>query len=187
MYIEVTKSIFIDAFRQAGRAEQFSYGALCALYDHLTDLEEGQEGTGRMKNTPKFPESFHSFVTCCSSISLETDDGFTVTARIDFDDQSHIDDDDCHNTDRSVTGCNFGQHMQLLKARKAWFDNEWFYCGVVLSVSKAGVVLDDHAASLWGIEANYPKSDNNRLTEVANELAAEALEVGREVLAKLVA
>jgi hypothetical protein len=31
-------------------------------------------------------------------------------------------------------------------------------------------VLASHAASLWGIEANYPGADNSYLTEVANEL-----------------
>ena len=57
--------------------------------------------------------------------------------------------------------------------------------GIVLSVSLEGVTLDDHAASLWGVEANYPGSDNAYLTEVANELLPEALDVARAVLARL--
>jgi len=36
----------------------------------------------------------------------------------------------------------------------AWKNDEWYYCGVILSVAIDGIVLDDHAASLWGIEAN---------------------------------
>jgi len=39
--------------------------------------------------------------------------------------------------------------------------------------------MDDHAASLWGIEANYPDSDNAYLTEVANGLLPEALEAAK--------
>ena len=47
---------------------------------------------------------------------------------------------------------------------KAWANDEWRYVGVVLQVSRAGIVLDEHAASLWGIEANYPGSDNSYLS-----------------------
>ena len=61
----------------------------------------------------------------------------------------------------------------------AWKNDEWFYCGVILSVAIDGIILDDHAASLWGIEANYPGSDNAYLSEVANELLPEALEAAK--------
>jgi hypothetical protein len=71
------------------------------------------------------------------------------------------------------------------EALRAWCADEWFYCGVVLSVSRDGVTLDDHAASLWGIEANHPGSDNAYLTEVAEELAEEARGAGREALSRL--
>ena len=54
-------------------------------------------------------------------------------------------------------------------------NDEWFYCGVILSVALEGITLDRFAASLWGIEANYPDSDNAYLSEVANELLPEAL------------
>ena len=33
IYEQVTQSSFIDAFRRMGRGEQFSYDALCALFD----------------------------------------------------------------------------------------------------------------------------------------------------------
>ena len=62
---------------------------------------------------------------------------------------------------------------------EAWRKDEWFYCGIVLSVALEGVTLDAHAASLWSIEANYPGSDNAYLTEVARELLPEALHAGR--------
>ena len=48
--------------------------------------------------------------------------------------------------------------------------------GVVVSVSRNGVTLDEHAAALWGVERNFPGTDNSYLSEVANELADEALD-----------
>ena len=35
----ITKSMFIDAFVKAGRKDQFSYDALCAIYQFITDIE----------------------------------------------------------------------------------------------------------------------------------------------------
>ena len=57
----------------------------------------------------------------------------------------------------------------------AWKNDEWFYCGIILSVKIEDVELTDHAASLWGIEANYPDSQNEYLSEVANELLGQAM------------
>ncbi len=71
------------------------------------------------------------------------------------------------------------------QALKGWCADEWRYIGIVVSVARKGVVLDSHAASLWGIELNYPGSDNEYLAEVANELLGEALDVARATLAKL--
>jgi hypothetical protein len=68
---------------------------------------------------------------------------------------------------------------------EGWRKGDWFYCGIVLSVSLEGVQLAFHAASLWGIEANYPGADNSYLKEVANELLPEAVAVARETLARL--
>ena len=42
MYIEVTKSIFHDAF-QSTRPEQFTYAGLNALYECLTDMGEDND------------------------------------------------------------------------------------------------------------------------------------------------
>lgn len=132
----------------------------------------------------KFNKSFDKFACIGDTISADVD-GFEVTARIEFDDTSHIDDADCHNPDPSVTGCNARQQKALLAARQAWFNDEWFYCGIVLSVSKNGVTLDEYAASLWGIECNYPKGNNKYLTTVANELLPEAIDAARATLKKL--
>ena len=124
----------------------------------------------------RYEKSFDQYV--CEGDTISAGVGkFTITARIVRDTDSHIDDDDTHNIDQTVTGCNDDQQANLVAARKAWFNDEWFYCGVVLSVSLDDILLDDIAASLWGIEANYPCSDNSYLTEVANELLDDALTV----------
>lgn len=39
----VTKSAFIDAFHDMGRADNFSYEGLCALFDWLEELGEEYE------------------------------------------------------------------------------------------------------------------------------------------------
>jgi len=132
----------------------------------------------------EFTDKFDSFVCVGDSISVDHD-GFTVTARIGYDDCHNIDDDDCHNVDQSVTGCSDEQNETLIANRKAWFDDEWFYGVIVLSVSKNGVMLDENAASLCGIEVNYPTRDSGYLMEVANELLSEALERGHTVIESL--
>jgi hypothetical protein len=64
------------------------------------------------------------------------------------------------------------------KVLKAWCNDEWSYCGVVLSqrqiVDEDDVELDKHVESLRGIEANYPGTKNEHLTQVANDLLEEA-------------
>jgi hypothetical protein len=134
----------------------------------------------------KFTEQFDTYAIAGDHISVEAS-GFTITATIIYDQDARIDDDDTHNTDPSVTGCNKKQQKRLLAARKAWFNDEWFYCGIVLEVSKGDVTFCEHAASLWGIECNYPGTDNSYLTEVANELLPEAIEAAEIALAKMMA
>ena len=69
---------------------------------------------------------------------------------------------------------------------KTWCNDEWWYCGIAVTVECNGVKLTaryDHA--LWGIEANYPNSKNEYLTEVANELLDEAISAAKAKLAEL--
>jgi hypothetical protein len=71
---------------------------------------------------------------------------------------------------------------------KAWCDDEWSYCGVAVQIFADETPLTgeyDHA--LWGIEYNYPVSDNAYLTDVANEYLGEALKAARARLAELAA
>ena len=69
---------------------------------------------------------------------------------------------------------------------EAWRKDEWFYCGIVLSVERDGIHLDNHAASLWGIECNYPDTDNSYLSDVANELLPDALATANDAAKHLV-
>lgn len=80
------------------------------------------------------------------------------------------------------------RHMKRAQATlDAWKNDEWFYCGIVISafiVDDDGdeIPLVDHAASLWGIECNYPELHKRRrrneyLDECANDLLAEAVTV----------
>jgi hypothetical protein len=74
----------------------------------------------------------------------------------------------------------------------AWKQDEWFYCGIVISVWRGCVCLSGNAASLWAIECNYParlksQDNNHHLRDVANELLAEAMDRAEEIMAELVA
>jgi len=135
---------------------------------------------------PAFTTGFDRYA-CGGDTITGTLAGYDLTARIERDDDSHIDDDDCHNVNQAVTGCTDEQQEKLLDARRAWQNDEWFYCGIVISVSRNGVLIDDHAASLWAIECNYPGSDNAYLLEVANDLAGEAIEQADKERARIVA
>lgn len=96
-------------------------------------------------------------------------DGFTLRATLEYDSDTRPTDSDCYSK----------------KAIERWREDEWFFVGVVVGVSRAGVVLDDHAASLWGCECNLGRS-NKYLTEVAHGLEGDAIAQGRAVLSKLI-
>jgi hypothetical protein len=130
-----------------------------------------------------FNEKFNSYVCVDDSINAELN-GIEYTATIHFDDHSHINDDDYHNTDQNVTGCDDEQQKKLLAARQEWFDGHWFYCGIIVSASKGGIDLGVHE-SLWGIEADYMDSDNSHLNQIANELLEQAIEQVPDKLADI--
>ena len=67
---------------------------------------------------------------------------------------------------------------------KAWCDDKWTWCRIVLCVSKGGIEVEDYAACLGGIALN--DDDNGHLNEVANELLDEALEAGKKAAAAMV-
>ena len=137
---------------------------------------------------PEFSEQFLSYVCLGDSISVDVGE-YTVTAKIAHDDTPDKPDErDCGfwpSLDRKAAGyigegkTNRDYTYALNKAEEilcAWEQGEWFYCGIILSVSIDETELTDHAASLWGIEVNYPNSENAYLSQVANELLADALD-----------
>ena len=122
-----------------------------------------------------FTVNFDSYICPGDSITCEVA-GFTITARIESDSDYGIDDDDCHNIDQKVTGCSDEQQKTLLANRQAWFDDEWWYGGIVLKVEKNGITFGDYLYSVWGFEINYPGSDNKFLLDAANEMLPTSLE-----------
>jgi hypothetical protein len=157
------------------------------LKHHVTGaIERGEAVAVAGIDAPAFKTAFDSYA-CAGDTITGTLAGYDLTARIEYDNDARIDDDDCHNIDQDVTGCNDKQQENLMAARRAWRNDEWFYCGIVLSVSRNGILIDEHAASLWGVECNYPGSDNAYLLDVANELAGESVEQAEKERARIVA
>lgn len=62
---------------------------------------------------------------------------------------------------------------------RAWCNDEWHWCGVVVTAYRNGIELG--SASLWGIESD----SGEYLEQVARELCEEAMEQAREALASL--
>lgn len=84
-----------------------------------------------------------------------------------------------HDTTPSDFDCYAPDHV------KAWERGDWQFVGVVLSVWVEDMCLDDHAVSLWGIECNFG-GDNLYLSECADDLLPEALDVAERAGRKLV-
>ena len=49
------------------------------------------------------------------------------------------------------------------------------------------IIVNSTQISLWGVEANYPGSDNAHLTEAADELLADAILIGLRAAQRLCA
>lgn len=145
-----------------------------------------------------FTKGFDSYACDGDSITCMVG-GFTVTATLERDNDSRAPDKEQDGFWPSIDPRNAGyigpkskatlaRHMaRAEEVMRTWREDEWFWCGIVLSVSRNGVELCDHAASLWGIECNYPaftkaaeKRGNAYLLEVANDLLREAVEAALE-------
>ncbi len=118
----------------------------------------------------KFPQ-FPAYACIGDTIEWQKD-GFTLKARIAEDFGSRPEGSDCYTK---------GQIQK-------WKDDEWFFCGIVVSVWILDKQIESHAASLWGIECNFPsrrKNPNLHLSEVAQDLESEALDEGRRQVNRL--
>lgn len=83
----------------------------------------------------------------------ERQDGFWPS--LDPDDAGYI-----GNKPKSTLVRHMAHAEQVMQA---WKDDEWFYCGVAVTVEREGVQLTgqyDHA--LWGIACNYPERNKRR-------------------------
>ena len=113
----------------------------------------------------KIPQ-FDRYVCVGDSVNW-TVDGFDITARVEYDPDTRPEDFDCYSA-KQIT---------------AWKNDEWFFCGIILSVSRNGVELSNRAASLWGVDCNFPsrrKNPNLCLSEICAELQDEALDCARK-------
>lgn len=111
---------------------------------------------------------FDKYVCVGDSVTWSVD-GFDITATVHQD------------TDTRPTEFECYDDAQI----QAWKDDDWFYCGVVLSVSRNGVEVSHHAASLWGIDCNLGE-DNDYLSEVCEDLQSEALEQAKQDLVRII-
>lgn len=120
-----------------------------------------------MTTIATFPQ-FGEYVCEGDSITWKAE-GFDFVAQVQYDTDTKPTDFDCY-TPEDV---------------QRWRDGDWFYVGVVLSVSRNGVELSGHAASLWGVDCNFSNTSNAHLSEVAQELEGEALETARLEMARI--
>jgi hypothetical protein len=60
---------------------------------------------------------------------------------------------------------------------RAWCNDDWAYCGIAVQVFGPDdeELTGEYDFALWGVEMNYPGSDNSYLMEVVNDLASEAI------------
>ena len=116
---------------------------------------------------------FSSFACSGDTVTWTPKDGnpygLAIMARLEHDLDTKPSDSECYSVQKI----------------KDWENDKWSFVGIVLSVHKDGVTLDDCAASLWGIDCNYNARSNLYFAQVCKELESEALSVGNEVLAKL--
>jgi hypothetical protein len=147
-----------------------------------------------------FTRHFDRFACAGDTITAEHD-GFTLTARIHLDDCGDKPDQRMDGfwpslNPQSAGFIGEGKTAKQLTAAKrrasaimnAWQRGEWFYCGIAVTVSRAGVDLTaEFSNALWGIECNYPGTKNQYLRDVANELADEAILTAQQKLSELCA
>lgn len=122
-----------------------------------------------MQTENKFP-AFSKYVCAGDSVSVNCGP-YTISALIVPDNDTRSTDFDCYTSEEF----------------EAFDRDEWSFVGIVLSVWVDGFRLDSHAASLWGIECNFPGNDNAHLQEIANDLLPEALERAETIRASLLA
>jgi len=137
---------------------------------------------------PKFP-AFPAYASEGDSVTIDYA-GFTLRARLYRDDTTDKPDerDDGFWPSLDPKGAGYigaksartlARHMaKAEEVMRAWKADEWFYCGVAVTVERNGVRLTgEFTNALWGVECNYPsKQGNSYLQTVAGEQADAALD-----------
>ena len=95
--------------------------------------------------------------------------GFTLTARIKFDDATRPGEFDCYSEEDI----------------QRWEADEWCYVGIVVSAEYKGWLLEDPVASLWGLECGLAEDSGDYLSEIAAAMLVEELQVAKVELTKL--
>ena len=95
--------------------------------------------------------------------------GFTLTARIKFDDATRPGEFDCYSE----------------QDLKRWEAGEWGYVGIVVTAEYKRWLLCDPVASLWGLECGLTEDSGDYLSEIAAAMLVEELQVAKVELAKL--
>lgn len=144
-----------------------------------------------------FTKTFQDYVCEGDSISCDVE-GFTCTARLYRDDSGDKPDDrdmgfwpSLDPKSAGYVGPKSADEFATIYAEaesimQAWLKDEWHYYGIAVTVEREGVQLvDKYAHALWGIEGNYPGSDNDYFREVANDLLPEALADAKAKITKL--
>jgi len=137
-----------------------------------------------------FTNPFGKFVVVGDRITCQVGE-FTVEARVEFDEDQPAPDE--HDDGFWPTRADYADESacqaeveRMRGIREAWAVGDWFFVGVVLQVTFRGVpLLGKYEVALWGIECNYPGTDNQYLLEVANERLPEALDAANAVLTRL--
>jgi len=95
--------------------------------------------------------------------------GFTLTARIEFDDETRPGEFDGYSEEDI----------------KRWEADEWCYVGIVVTAEYKGWLLEDPVASLWGLECGLTEDSSDYLSEIAAAMLVEELQVAKVELTKL--
>lgn len=120
---------------------------------------------------------FKNYVCINDKIKWEVN-GFNLEARLEFDTDSSPDDYlDVNDKDYAK------ENKEIIRK---WQNEEWFYAGLVISVSRNGHLITNHAASSWGIECNST-ANNDYLTEICQDLENEAIEQAKAIIKAITA
>ena len=95
--------------------------------------------------------------------------GFTLVARIKFDDATKPREVDCYSEEDI----------------ERWKNDEWCYVGIVVSAEYGGWLLEDPVARLWGLECGLTEDSGDYLSEIAAAMLVEELQVAKVELANL--